>query len=225
MSNTEQLTEEQTDYLKELMNIATGNAAAALSQLLKSDVQVRISAVYTLPPAKVPSAIGGAELPVVCVKMRMYGDVNGEMFFIVPEKEKGKMAHLAEKAMMGAAPPLNPPLFKGGTEGGVDLSAIEEIGNIMTGVYLAAIHDFCKLNIYHSVPAVSIDMFQPLLDELLANLSRQAENVIVIENVFAIVVESEVAAAGEEIRAFLLMVPSVRSVKALVDSIKAAMPE
>ena len=222
MSDTEILTEEQIDYLKELMNVATGNAAAALSQLLQTDVDVTMPAVYTLPPAKVPSAIGGAELPVVCVKMRMYGDVNGEMFFIVPEKEKGKMAHLAERAMMGAAPPFN---VKGGTEGGVDLSALEEIGNIMTGVYLAAIHDFCKLNIYHSVPAVSIDMFQPLLDELLANMSRGAENVIVIENVFAIVVESEVAAAGEEIRAFLLMIPSVKSVKTLVDSIKAAMPK
>lgn len=108
------LTEEQTEYLKELMNVATGNAAAALSQLLQTDVDVTMPAVYTLPPAKVLSAIGGAELPVVCVKMRMYGDVNGEMFFIVPEKEKGKMARLAEKAMMGAAPPLNPPLIKGG---------------------------------------------------------------------------------------------------------------
>lgn len=95
----------------------------------------------------------------------------------------------------------------------------------MTGVYLTAIHDFCKLNIYHSVPAVSTDMFQSLLDELLANMSRGAEKVIVIENVFAIIVESEVAVAGEEIRAFLLMVPSVGSVKALVASIKAAMPK
>ena len=48
---------------------------------------------------------------------------------------------------------------------------------------------------------------------------------IVIENVFVIVVESVVAAAGEEIRAFLLMVPSVKSVKRLVDSIKEAMPK
>ena len=207
------LTSEQTDYLKELMNIATGNAAAALSQLLQSDVEVTIPAVYTLPPAKVPSAIGGPELPVVCVKMRMYGDVNGEIFFIVPEKEKGKMTHLAEKAMMGAA-----------KKGPLDLSVLEEVGNIMVGVYLGAIHDFCKLNIYHSVPAVSIDMFQSLLDELLSNMSRQAENVIVIENVFAIIIESEVAAAGEEIKAFLLMVPSVMSVRVLVDSIKEAMP-
>ncbi len=221
MSGAEILTNEQTDYLKELINIAVENAAAALSQLLQSDVEVNIPAVYTLLPAKVPSVIGGADVPVMCVKMKMYGDVTGEMFFIVPEKEKEKVAHLAEKAMMGAAPPLNLPL----TKVGVDLSAIEEIGNIMAGVYLTAIHDFCKLNIYHSVPSVSIDMFQSLLDELLANLSRQAGNVIVIENVFAIVVESEVAAAGEEVRALLLIIPSVKSVKVLVDSIKEAMPK
>ena len=94
MSDTEILTNEQTDYLKELMNVATGNAAAALSQLLQTDVDVTMPAVYTLPPAKLPSAIGGAELPVICVKMRMYGDVTGEMFFIVPEKDPPQLVIL-----------------------------------------------------------------------------------------------------------------------------------
>lgn len=214
MPNQEPLSKEQLDFLKEIMNIGVGNAVTALSQILQRPVEVRIPAVYALPPRKIPSLIGDAERPVVCVKMGMVGDVTGEIFFIVREEEKAVLAHLAEKALLGKA-----------RKGTVDISVLEEIGNIMAGVYLTAVHDFCKLNIYHSVPATATDMFQSILDELVVNMGGESESFIVIENEFAIVIESEIASIGKQIKAFLLMIPSVASVKTLVESVKQARPE
>lgn len=58
-----------------------------------------------------------------------------------------------------------------------------------------------------------------------AGNGREAiEKVIVFESLFAIVIEGKVAAIGEEVRALLLMIPSVKSVDVLVGSIKKAMP-
>ena len=95
-----------------------------------------------------------------------------------------------------------------------NLSILAEIGNILVGIYLTAIHDFCKLHIYHTIPTVAVDMVQSLLDESLNVLSMQVQLMIVIENEFLV--------EKKHIRAFLIMIPSVESVKTLLDSIEQA---
>lgn len=87
-----------------------------------------------------------------------------------------------------------------------------EIGNILAGVYLTAIHDFCKLNIYHSAPRIAIDMIQSLLDESLASLSREVREIIMVINEFS--------TDEGSIRTFFLLIPSAKSVRTLVDSIE-----
>lgn len=214
MSDKIALSKDEVDFLKEMVNIGVGNAVTALSQLLRCSVDVKVPAVYSLTLTTVSTILDDPALPVVCIKMDMVGNVRGEVFFIVSEKDKNALVRAAEKAMFGAA-----------KAGALDLSVLEEIGNILAGVYLTAIHDFCKLNIYHTVPSLRTDMLQSLLDELLVNMGRQAESFIVVESEFTIAIESEIFAHGERIRTFLLMIPSVESVKALVDSIKGAMPK
>ena len=205
MNDKEQLlSEEQVDFLTEMMNIGAGNTATALSQMLKSEVNVIIPAVHVLLVSQAPSVLGDPSLPVTCVRMGMVGDVAGNLFFIVPEEHKVKLTHLVQRATPG---PKNR-----GTD--IDLSVLTEVGNIVAGVYLTAVHDFCKLNIYHTVPAVAIDMIQSLLDEALVRLSRQVQTAIMVENEF--IVEKE------RIRAFLVVIPSMESIKILVNSIGQA---
>lgn len=214
MANGVQLADEQLDFLKEMMNIGGGNAVTALSQMLGAGTEVKTAAVYSLPPKKVPASLGDPALPVACVKMDLIGDVRGNIFFIVSDKEKVELVHMAEKTLIGHI-----------RTGPLDTSALEEIGNVMAGVYLTAIHDFCKLNIYHTVPILAIDMMQSLLDEALANMGRQAENIIVVEHEFAILAEGKIVTAGKHIRSFVLLLPSPESIKTLVDSVKNAMKE
>ena len=205
MNDREQLlSEEQIDFLTEMMNIGAGNAATALSQMLRSEVNVVIPAVHVLPVTQAPSVLGNPSLPVTCVRMGMVGDAAGNLFFIVPEEHKVKLTHLIQRAMPG---PKN-------RDTDIDLSVLTEVGNIIAGVYLTAVHDFCKLNIYHTVPTVAIDMIQSLLDETLVRLSRQVQTAIMIENEFII--------EKERIRTFLLVIPSMESIKILVDSIGQA---
>ena len=137
----------------------------------------------------------------------MVGDISGGIFFIVPEEQKAAFIQMVKQAM----PQPETQSFD------LDNSVLMEIGNITTGVYLGAIQDFCKLKIFHSVPTMATDMFQSLLDESLATLSREVENIIMIENIF-------ITDVGK-VRTFFLLVPSATSIIKLVGSIDDARME
>lgn len=219
------LTEEQLDFLTEMMNIGAGNAATALSQILRCEANVKIPVVHALSAPNVHSVLGDPSLPVACVKMGMVGDIEGDLLFIVPDEHKRNLIHLARRGAglgndeCGLPNELNAEPKKRQSsivnrQSAADLSVLTEIGNILAGVYFTAIHEFCKLHAYHTVPTIGIDMIQSLLDEFLASLSRDTQEIILIENEF--IVEEK------HIRTLLLMIPSMESLNTLVDSIEQA---
>ena len=207
------LSAEQVDFLTEITNIGAGNAAAALSQMLQCKVDLVIPRVFIIAETKELSTLDNPSLPVVCARMGMVGDVSGGLFLIVPEEQKEDLIRLAERAMTGTGQSWRAGLTSQESDD-LKLSVIAEISNIVAGVYLTAVHDFCRLNIYHTVPTVATDMVQALLDESLVRLSRQVQHIIVIENEF--MVEEKL------IKTFLVMIPSVDSVDILVNSIGQA---
>ena len=232
------LSEEQIDFLTEMMNIGAGNAATALSQMLKCEAEMKIPSVRALQSPKVSFLLEDPSLPVACVRMDMVGDVAGNIFFIVPDEQKTKLIRLMERASgmgekfnrtdpkslpsglealqagSGAVGPYGPEAAIRNQNSVADLSILAEIGNIIVGVYLTAVHDFCKLHLYHTVPTLAIDMVQSLIDESFSVLSRQFQLIIVIESEFVV--------AKKHIRTFLLMIPSVESMNIFVDSIDQA---
>src|SRR5947209_8017912 len=137
MSRNDLFTEEQLDYLVEMLNIGAGNASTALNHLLQCQVKMTLPGVKVLTVAEVPDAVGGPSASAVGLRMKMVGDLAGCLFFLVPEDQKGKLADLAERAMLGPEKDNPDPEHVQAT--------LAEIGNILAGVYLTAIHDFCRL--------------------------------------------------------------------------------
>lgn len=217
MNKVEALSEEQLDFLGEMMNIAAGNAVTALTQMIQSQVDLTIPKVHVLPAQEAPSILDDPSLPVLCVRMGMVGDVIGDLFFIVPDEQKENLTNLVERGMLWDSRGRNEnphPALSIPQSNDMDLSVLMEVGNIIAGVYLTAIHDFCGLNIYHSVPNLAVDMIQSLLDESFAHLSSRVEAIIVIQNEFII--------DEHRITTFCLVVPTAESVKSLVNSIEQA---
>ncbi len=198
------LTDEQMDFLREMMNIGAGNAAVAFSQMLKCMVDVKIPEVYFFPASEMPPFLKDPAMPFAGVSMNMVGNVTGKLFYLVLDEQKERLAEIVQSA----AP--------GGNEGGVtvDLSVLEEIGNILAGAFLVSIHDFCRLNIYHTVPELRIDMVQVLLDESIARTLSGASQIILIENEFVI--------RKENISTFFLIIPDQESIQTFVNSIEDA---
>ncbi|MBU1053623.1 MAG: chemotaxis protein CheC [Proteobacteria bacterium] len=200
------LSPEQIDYIEEMMNIGAGNAATALEQLLKSRFEMCMPAIHAIAPHKAFSVIGDPAQTVTCVKMNMIGDCTGKMFFVVPLKQQKRLETLA-----GLSVGLT---VKSGDRSGIPV--FEEIGNILAGVYLTSIHDFCRLNIYHTIPVAATDMAQAVLDETIAIMSAKNELLIIIVNKFL------AAEQDEAIDTYLIMIPDANSLKILTDSIREA---
>lgn len=204
MMSRQRLTEEMLDFLAEMMNIGSGNAATALNQMLQAPVEVAKSKVHITQPAKAPTIFGEPASPVTCVRMGMVGDVLGDLYFIVPDIQRPLMIDRVRQALPHATE----------HEPSSDLSEITEIANITAGVYLRAINDFCGLKVYHTVPTVVIDMIQAILDESIAHLSSAMQEIIIIENVFVL--------QSDQIHTYFVIMPRSESIDTMVASIDGA---
>lgn len=202
MNGKDLITEEKRDFLAEMMNIGMGGALGALSQLIQSPVDAQIPKVDILSVSKTQTIFGDPSLPFVGAGMEMVGDVTGYLFCLVSDQQKKALIELVEKAQFGRQ--------KKGTD--LDLSVLCELSNILAGVFLRTIHDFCKLNIYHTVPTLQIDMVQSLLDGAIINIARRANQIIMFEVVFI--------AVENRIKIYFLVIPTVESVQILSNSIE-----
>jgi chemotaxis protein CheC len=206
MSRPGLFSEKQLDYLVEMVNIGAGNATTALNHLLQCAVDMKMPGVNVLPAEQATAALGDPAAPVACLRMRLVGDLDGYLFFLVPDDQKAKLAELAERSLLGPGREDPDPERV--------LAALAEIGNILAGVYLTAIHDFCRLNVCHSVPVLAVDMLQALLDESIATQTGEGHTIILVTNEFLI--------GQERFRTFFLIFPTRKSTTALVDSMREA---
>jgi len=196
--------EEELDFLNEIINIGAGNAAVALGQVLSTGIDIDLPRVEVVSHSQLSEAIGFPDNTVVGVKMGIVGDITGHLFFLVPEEYKTDLIDFAHHT----------PEFSG-IEDIKDISIFEEIGNIMAGVYFTAIHDFCGLNLYHTVPRAAEDMLLALLDESIAVKMRAASRFILIESMFKI--DSQV---NKKIRVFFVIILTKDSINTFLKSIK-----
>ena len=66
----------------------------------------------------------------------------------------------------------------------MERSALNEIGNIITGAYLSALSDLTKLTIVSSVPGLQIDMAASILSVPAIAFSQLGDRVLLIETKF-----------------------------------------
>ena len=80
---TPRYTELQLDALRELANIASGNAATALSQMLGREVELSVPRVLALPLADAIEACGAPDESVTSVVIPLEGDVDGLVLLLI----------------------------------------------------------------------------------------------------------------------------------------------
>lgn len=206
MKNTG-LNEEELGFLKEIINIGSGNAAVALEQLLGTAVEMENPDVRVVNQKQLISVLDSMTKSVVGVKMNVVGDFKGYLFFIVSGENKEVLKEYAYKARPGA----------GKIKIEDDESALSELGNIMAGVCLYSIHDFCGLNIYHTVPDLSIDMLLSLVDESIAATMKVDPNFIWIESLFKVADKTK-----KNIPVYFVIILAIESLSKLKTAIEKA---
>lgn len=167
------ITSMHLDVLKEIGNIGAAHAATSLSTLLNKKIDMKVPKVEMVSFDDMMDLAGGPESVVAGIYLRLAGDISGSMFFILP----------VEQANRFICKLIQDENFDFQTEGFSEIgaSAMQELGNILSGSYLSALSDFTKLKIYPTVPSLSIDMVGAIISFGLVEVSHYSDYVIVID--------------------------------------------
>lgn len=169
----EKVTAEYYDVLKELGNIGAGNATTALAQMLQTKVDMKVPQVRLLGFNEVGEVLGGEEQIVVGIYLAVEGDITGSIMFIL-EQKAGKA--LVEK-LMGVTVSED-----GFSE--MEISAMQEIGNIITGAYLNSLSQLTNLKMLPSVPSLNIDMLNAILSVPAIEFGIMGDQILLIQTQF-----------------------------------------
>lgn len=172
MTYNQKITSLHLDVLKEIGNIGAAHAATALSNLLGKKIDMRVPKVEMVSFNDMMELAGGSENVVVGIYLRIEGDAEGSMFFILPIEQANRFIRrlIFDESFDFKKQPVSE----------LGLSAMQEMGNILSGSYLSALSDFTNLKIYPTVPGLSVDMFGAIISIGLIELSHVSDNVIVI---------------------------------------------
>ncbi|EPZ46239.1 MULTISPECIES: chemotaxis protein CheC [Alicyclobacillus] len=168
------LDEVTADALCEFGNIGAGHAATALSVLLQGRITMSVTAARVCPFADIVDVVGGPEAIVAAVFIRIDGQISGNMFVLFTLDTADR---LLDQLLPVQAPRED--------YSDLDLSAIAEVGNILTGAYVTAISDLCNIQLNQSVPSVAIDMAAAVLDVGLMLTGYEDNEAILISSTLA----------------------------------------
>ena len=169
----QQVTAEYYDVLKELGNIGAGNATTALAQMLQCKVDMQVPQVRLLDFSEVGEVMGGEEQIVAGIYLAVEGDITGSIMFIL-EQNAGKA--LISK-LMGM--PMSEGEFNE-----IEISAMKEIGNIITGAYLNSLSQLTNLKMLPSVPDLNIDMLNAILSVPAIEFGIMGDQILLIQTRF-----------------------------------------
>lgn len=164
---------EQLDVLREIGNIGAGNAATSMSELIDKRIHMEVPSVNIVTFDEITEIVGGSEQLIVAMFFRIHGETPGSVYFILTTDEaESLVSQITNNEQID---------LMNDQSNDIVMSALKEIGNIMTGSYLTALSDFMKVNVHSSIPYLSIDMAGAVLTAGLIELSRVSDYAIVID--------------------------------------------
>ncbi len=173
MSFFNNITSNHIDILKEIGNIGAGHSATALSTLLNKKIDMKVPVVRVVSFDEMMELVGGPDHVVASVFLRIEGDAPGSMFFVLSLKQASRFIQYLTGEKNESYEDL--------VSSDLGLSALQELGNILSGTYLSSLSDFTNLNLYPTVPALSIDMVGAILGYGLLELSQVSDYAIIID--------------------------------------------
>lgn len=165
----------QLDILREIGNIGAGNAVTALAKMLDRKVNMAVPQIKIMEFSEVSEVVGGAETPVAGILLGICGDISGYILFVLEESNAKKLVNI----LLGKDPDEEVEYNE------ITLSALKEVGNILTGSYLSAISTLTGLLIKPDVPDLAIDMAGAILSVPAIEFAKSTDTVLYIETEFS----------------------------------------
>jgi len=188
------------DVLSEIGNIGAGNAATSLAKMINKKIDMKVPKVKILEFSEVPDLLGGAENLVCGIFFKIDGDITGSIMFVM---EQASAMNLVDLLM-----PRENAEFDEFT-----VSALKEIGNILSGSYISSLSGLTNLKITISVPSLAIDMAGAILSVPAIYFGQMSDNVLIIQNEFIETDESK------KVDGYFFLIPDLESYEVLLGSL------
>ena len=200
----DELSSLEIDTLREIGSIGTGNAATALSTLLKREVRITLPEVRIMGYNEAIEWIGGPEAVTAGVLVRMSGQMNGIMLSV----QQLEFVNLVLESMVGTKISGYEELDDMGR------SALVEVGNITISTFINALSGLSDISLELTVPAFAVDMQGAILAVPMAEYGGMSDYVMNIAGNFT--------CDGRKVPCHLLLSPDLRSLNFLLKKLGVA---
>ncbi|MBQ5332939.1 MAG: chemotaxis protein CheC [Oscillospiraceae bacterium] len=203
LQNMDQLNAMHFDVLREIGNIGQGNAASSLSQMLSQTIDISVPTVKLLDFNESVEYLGGPENIVLGMLVGLKGDINGMMLYVLQKSFASSMLNAVFGKEINDLTDLDE----------MDMSFIQEIGNILAGSYVNAISSLTGLTIDISVPTISIDMAGAILAVPAVEFAQIGNSVLFIDDSF--IFGGAAKDDNNEVKSNMILVPELASLETL----------
>lgn len=195
----------QYDVLKEIGNIGAGNATTALSKMLSIKMDMSVPQVALLPFKEIESVIGSEDQTVVGILLGIEGDIDGMMMFLFDMKSAHHLVNTLMMRDISIDENLGPDSFSE-----MEMSALNEIGNIVSGSYLTAISTLTNMKMVATVPDMKVDMVGALLSVPATEFGKYGDKLLMIQSEFG---------EMDFVTGYFLLIPELESYDKILTSL------
>ena len=188
------------DVLREIGNIGAGNATTALATMIGTKVDMRVPKVGLMEFKEIGAEMGGEETIMAGIYQQIRGDISGSIMFLLEEKS----ARVLVSKLMGVESNSSEPFNE------MEISALQEIGNIITGSYLSSLSTLTNMTIDASVPSLCIDMCEAILSVPAIEFAELGDKMLLNKTEFSDDVKLE---------GYFILVPDLTSYEKILTSL------
>ncbi len=199
VNNIDELNDIHVDVLTELGNIGTGNAATSLAALIGKEIDISVPSVKILGFNEVAEFVGGPENIVMGMLIKIDGDIDGMILYVFDND----FIENVMKAFFSKSFTSFDELSE------MEISAFNEIGNIMASAYVNALASMTGLTINISTPSMCIDMAGAILSVPSIEFARVGNKVLFIDDSFRF------GGSSEKVKSNMILVPEMESLNKL----------
>lgn len=195
------LDELHLSVLAEIGNIGSGNAATALATLLNTFVDIEIPHIHLLNFSEVPDYLGGPDNVALGLTVTLEGDFEGMMLQVIEKNFASKLINTFYEKEITSLEDISD----------MDLSVVQEMGNITTAAYVNSIAKMTNAYINISPPNCLVDSVSNILKVPQTKFDSLGKKVLFIDERFCI--------ADTQIRSGMILLLEVESMNVLFEKL------
>ncbi len=200
MTSSLQLSDSEIAIINEISKVGGKNTSDALSKMTDQQLSVEISKSRMVEIEEIGGIMEGDGL-AVAIYLKITGDLGGGIVLILPEKSALALVDILLKNSIGTTIRLDE----------MGQSALKETGNVLAGNYLASLADYLGLKLLESIPDITADTAESIMNALAIELSETTDEALIFKMRFVV--------AEEVVKGQMLMFFEADSAKKMLEAL------